>query len=186
MEHPADHVPLALLALPTDYSTVVPRQLHRPVGGIVVIDIDHGLRQRRLYIVHHLGYGLLLIITGNQYCYFFHLTLPFLPLNRHRGYCGACRHTLRHPRFFVPCSAPAPSIVCPAAQHIREICHAADHMAQIRHPLQQNRRASLPAHPKAPDASSRLPLFPAGPSDQLRTVVRTSIRREANWQKKIP
>ena len=41
--------------------------LDRAVGGIVVVDVDRGIRQSRAEIGHHLGDGRLLVVAGHQH-----------------------------------------------------------------------------------------------------------------------
>ena len=64
-EHPADHIALALPRLRTHHCAGFPGQFRGTVRGIVVIDIDHRLRQSRLRVLYHFRYGLFLVITWN-------------------------------------------------------------------------------------------------------------------------
>ena len=72
-EHSADHVPLSLHVLMADHRTRRLCKLCGPVRGIVVIYVNHRLRQRNPCVGHHLGDCLFLIVTGNQHCDLVHL-----------------------------------------------------------------------------------------------------------------
>ena len=64
-EHAPDHIALALHVLMPDHCPFCLGQLHGAVAGIVIIHIDHRLRQSRFRVPHHLGDRLLFVITRN-------------------------------------------------------------------------------------------------------------------------
>ena len=66
IEHPPHHVALALVGLAANHGARPPRGLDSAVGGIVVIDVDGRLGQRRTEIGDDLGDGALLIVTRHQ------------------------------------------------------------------------------------------------------------------------
>jgi hypothetical protein len=56
-EHPPHHVALALIRLAANHGACPPRCFDGAVGGIVVVDVDGGIRQRRPEIGDDLGDG---------------------------------------------------------------------------------------------------------------------------------
>ena len=71
-EHTPDHISFPLHMLIPDHGSRLFCKFHSPVTGIIVIHINHCLRQRALRVLHHLGYGFLLVIARNQNRYFIH------------------------------------------------------------------------------------------------------------------
>lgn len=65
-EHLAHHVALALPRFEAHHGAVFLRDLASAVGGVVVIDVYRGLRQRRAEVIHHLGDGDLLVVAGDK------------------------------------------------------------------------------------------------------------------------
>ena len=66
-EHAPHHAALALALLAPDDGAGLGRRLDGAVGGIVVVNVDAGLRQRRAEIGHDLADGGLLIVARHQH-----------------------------------------------------------------------------------------------------------------------
>ena len=66
-EHAPHHAALALVLLAADDGAGPGRRLDGAVGGIVVVDVDAGLRQRRAEIGHDLADGRLLVVARHQH-----------------------------------------------------------------------------------------------------------------------
>ena len=66
-EHAPHHAALALVLLAPDDGAGLGRRLDGAVGGIVVVDVDAGLRQRRAEIGHDLADGGLLVVARHQH-----------------------------------------------------------------------------------------------------------------------
>ncbi len=77
-EHSAHHISFSLHMLIADHRTGIPRKFYRSIAGIIIVDIDHCLRQCLSGIPNYLRNSLFLIITGNQYCYLIHSPSPVL------------------------------------------------------------------------------------------------------------
>ena len=75
-EHSPDDIALALLVLMAHHSAGRRRKLRRPVRGIVVIDIDHRLRQDSPEILHDLFYRFAFIVAGDKHRYLIHILRP--------------------------------------------------------------------------------------------------------------
>ena len=66
-EHAADDVAFALQALAPHDRAGRPRLQHRMVGGVVVVDVDHGVRQRPLEVRHDLADRGFLVSARDQH-----------------------------------------------------------------------------------------------------------------------
>lgn len=71
-KHAADDVTFALGGFGDDAGSGPERLAGRPVRRIVVVDVNFHFRQTTAEIGHDLGYGRLLVVTGNQQADFFH------------------------------------------------------------------------------------------------------------------
>ena len=71
-KHAADDVTFALGGFGDDAGSGPERLAGRPVRRIVVVDVNFHFRQATAEIGHDLGYGRLLVVTGNQQADFFH------------------------------------------------------------------------------------------------------------------
>jgi hypothetical protein len=67
VEHPPDHVAFPLIGLAANHGAGPERGFDGAVGGIVVVHIDCGVRQRRPKIGDNLGDGALLIVARHQH-----------------------------------------------------------------------------------------------------------------------
>ena len=65
-EHPPDDISLALHVLISHNRSGGFCKLCRPVRGIVVVHVNHGLRQNPLRVCHHLGNGFFFVVARNQ------------------------------------------------------------------------------------------------------------------------
>ncbi len=65
-EHPAHHIAFALARFAAHDGAGIPRPLGRLVLGIVVVDVDRGVRQRGAEIAHNQRDGSLLIVAGHE------------------------------------------------------------------------------------------------------------------------
>ena len=80
-EHRPDHVALALSPLVAHDGAGGAGDLVRPVGGVVVVNIDRGIRQRRTVILHYLGDGGTFVVARYQNGNFIHVRPPFPALH---------------------------------------------------------------------------------------------------------
>ena len=67
-EHGADHVALALARFLADNCAFGSGDFRRAIGGVVVVYVDVGVRQRGFEVAHHLADGDFLVITGEKHC----------------------------------------------------------------------------------------------------------------------
>ena len=67
-EHGADDVALALAPLELHDGAVLAGDVGRAVLGVVVVDVDVGVRQDALEVVHHLADGHGFVVAGYEYC----------------------------------------------------------------------------------------------------------------------
>ncbi len=66
-EHSPHHVAFALMLLAADHRAGAAGDLDGGIGGVVVVNVDRGFRQRGLEIRHHLGDGGRFIEAGHQH-----------------------------------------------------------------------------------------------------------------------
>ena len=76
-EHRPDHVALALSPLVAHDGAGGAGDLVRSVGGVVVVNIDRGFRQRRAVVLYHLGDGGTFVVARYQNGDFIHVRPPF-------------------------------------------------------------------------------------------------------------